>query len=44
MFRSDNVGLGIRDVTLKGANNPRSTGGGGRTLILNPNDEKGNEN
>ncbi|MCK5281143.1 MAG: hypothetical protein KAK04_21460, partial [Cyclobacteriaceae bacterium] len=34
--------IGIGEVILKGANNPRSTGDGGRTLILNPDDAKGN--
>ncbi len=34
--------IGIGDVVLKGANNPRSTGDGGRTLILKPEDAKGN--
>ena len=34
--------IGIGEVIIKGANNPRSTGDGGRTLILNPDDAKGN--
>lgn len=48
MFRSDNVGMGIREpswnynicitgignVVLKGADNPRSTGDAGRTMVL----------
>lgn len=58
MFRSDNVGIGIKDpgwnenisiigigdVTLKGANNPRASGDGARSLSLNPDveREKGN--
>lgn len=50
MFRSDNVGIGmmnvtwnnnisiigVGDATLKGADNPRSTGDGARTLVLTP--------
>ena len=50
MFRSDNVGAGIRDpvwnhdisiigvgeVILQGAHNPRATGDGGRTLVTSP--------
>jgi polygalacturonase len=58
MFRSDNVGIGIKnpkwnnnisiiglgDVSLKGADNPRSSGDGARMLTLNPDKEveKGN--
>ena len=36
--------IGIGDVTLQGADNPRSTGDGARTLTLNPEEEqkKGN--
>ena len=36
--------IGIGDVTLRGADNPRSTGDGARALTLNPEDEqkKGN--
>lgn len=34
--------IGIGDVVLKGANNPRATGDGARTLVLNPEDEPGN--
>ena len=34
--------IGIGNVILKGANNPRSTGDGARTLIINPDDAKGN--
>lgn len=36
--------IGLGDVTLKGANNPRATGDGARTLTLNPQEEieKGN--
>lgn len=34
--------IGIGDVFLKGADNPRATGDGGRTLILKPEDAKGN--
>jgi polygalacturonase len=36
--------IGVGDVVLKGANNPRSTGDGARTLTLNPDEEiaKGN--
>ena len=34
--------IGIGEVILKGANNPRSTGDAGRTLILYPEDAKGN--
>lgn len=55
MFRSNNVGIGIRitspdwnynisiiglgDVTLKGAVNPRATGDSGKTLSLNPEED-----
>ena len=40
---SENISIiGIGDVVLKGANNPRATGDGARTLIINPNDAKGN--
>ena len=34
--------IGIGDVVLKGADNPRATGDGARTLILKPDDAKGN--
>ena len=34
--------IGLGDVILKGANNPRATGDGARTLTLNPDEEKGN--
>lgn len=34
--------IGIGEVVLKGADNPRATGDGARTLILNPDDAKGN--
>lgn len=34
--------IGIGDVILKGADNPRATGDGGKTLILNSDDERGN--
>ena len=32
--------IGIGDVTLQGADNPRATGDGARTLTLNPEEEK----
>ena len=34
--------IGIGDVVLKGADNPRATGDGGKTLILNSDDEREN--
>ncbi len=39
--RVENISIiGIGDVILKGANNPRATGDGARTLTLNPQNEK----
>jgi polygalacturonase len=39
--RIENISIiGIGDVILKGANNPRATGDGARTLTLNPDEEK----
>jgi len=39
--RNENISIiGIGDVNLKGANNPRATGDGARTLTLNPAEEK----
>ncbi len=34
--------VGIGDVILRGADNPRATGDGARTLIVHPDDAKGN--
>jgi polygalacturonase len=36
--------IGMGDVTLKGADNPRATGDGARTLTLNPAEEKAKGN
>ena len=39
--RIENINIiGMGNVTLKGANNPRATGDGARTLTLNPAEEK----